>query len=223
MHLLYIIGRIVLYTALTRGGIDDRGKEEDTERNDNGTWNISGIELIPRLHDGAIQIVQTGIDENIFSIVSPKINTVSKNTVNNTNSNSNSNTVAFHLGSFIDTNNHIDDVDKINDDDDTKRNSDDKMPSRTTRIQMLLKDADILFMYSTAFSSSHFDPGVGALILDDDEWSKPLSMLCHNGCVAITTDKALNPRYGWILVDRIDDVPNPEVYGTTGYIHVLNK
>jgi len=59
MHLLYIIGRIVLYTALTRGGIDDRGKEEDTERNDNGTWNISGIELIPRLHDGAIQIVQT--------------------------------------------------------------------------------------------------------------------------------------------------------------------
>ncbi len=86
----------------------------------------------------------------------------------------------------------------------------------------LLEDAQLVFAYSTAFKAKEFDPDVGALILDTEEWSLPLSEACPNGCVVVTTDRALNPDLGWKMVERID-VPNPEVLGTTGFIHVLEK
>jgi hypothetical protein len=84
-----------------------------------------------------------------------------------------------------------------------------------------LANADIVFAYSTAFSAKEFSPTVGALILDR-EWSQLLGESCRAGCVAITTDRALDPAFGWIVKDRID-VENRDVLGSTGYIHVLEK
>jgi hypothetical protein len=83
----------------------------------------------------------------------------------------------------------------------------------------LLGQADIVFAYSTAFPAPSFSPELGALILDS-EWSELLSCYCKPGCVAVTTDRALDPLYGWKLVDRLD-VENPEVFGSTGFVHVL--
>lgn len=83
----------------------------------------------------------------------------------------------------------------------------------------ILQTAHLVFAYSTAFPAKHFSPDLGALILDP-EWSCLLSQSCSVGCVAITTDRALDPAYNWELVDRLD-VENPEVFGTTGYIHIL--
>jgi hypothetical protein len=83
----------------------------------------------------------------------------------------------------------------------------------------LLAKANIVFAYSTAFPANSFSPELGAMILEP-EWSRLLSKSCRNGCVAITTDRALDPIDGWELVDRLD-VKNPEVFGSTGYIHVL--
>ena len=85
----------------------------------------------------------------------------------------------------------------------------------------MIGKADVVFAYSTAFNAKQFDPEVGALILDT-EWSNMLGNECQNGCVAITTDRALDPRCGWKLRKQID-VVNPELFGSTGYIHVLEK
>lgn len=85
----------------------------------------------------------------------------------------------------------------------------------------LLGQADCIFAYSTAFSAKSFSPELGALLLDP-EWSNLLSESCKTGCVAITTDRALDPAYGWELVDRLD-VENQEVFGSTGYIHILRR
>jgi hypothetical protein len=85
----------------------------------------------------------------------------------------------------------------------------------------ILGNADVVFAYSTAFNAKNFDPEVGAMILDA-EWSETLGNACRPGCVAITTDRVLDPRCGWRLLDRID-VENPEVFGSTGYIHVLES
>ena len=56
----------------------------------------------------------------------------------------------------------------------------------------------------------------------DAEWSQTLGETCRDGCVAVTTDRALDPRCGWKVCERID-VDNKEVFGSTGYIHVLEK
>jgi hypothetical protein len=84
----------------------------------------------------------------------------------------------------------------------------------------ILGNVDILFAYSTAFPAKRFSPEVGALILDP-EWSEFLGRVCRPGCVAITTDRALDPLYGWECVDRIE-VENRQVFGSTGYIHKLS-
>ncbi|KAL3937144.1 MAG: hypothetical protein SGBAC_007682 [Bacillariaceae sp.] len=85
----------------------------------------------------------------------------------------------------------------------------------------LLRETDCIFAYSTAFTAKVFSPELGALILGPD-WSQLLGESCKDGCMAITTDRALDPAYGWQLVDRLD-VENREVFGTTGYVHILKK
>ncbi|CAJ1958814.1 unnamed protein product [Cylindrotheca closterium] len=85
----------------------------------------------------------------------------------------------------------------------------------------LLSEADCIFAYSTVFSAKVFSPELRALMLGP-EWSQMLGKFCKDGCVAITTDRALDPTYGWQLVDRLD-VENREVFGTTGYVHILKK
>jgi translation elongation factor EF-1beta len=197
------LGRIVLYTALTRGKNGKEAAEEEVEEN----WNISGIEIISGLHDKALQLVQTGIETGIFcsSTTAATTTTTADNLNTGTvpDNNDDCNSFSFHLGSFIENN-------------DSKE---------TTTIQKVLNEADLIFMYSTAFTATQFnpDPDVCALLLDGKEWSQPLSELCQNGCIVITTDKALDPYYGWKIIDRIENVPNPEVLDSTGFIHILNK
>lgn len=79
----------------------------------------------------------------------------------------------------------------------------------------ILQKADLIFCYSTAFESAGFSEEADALLLGDD-WNV---LFADTGteCLCITTDKALSPNYGWKILDRID-VPNPEVFESTGYI-----
>ena len=86
---------------------------------------------------------------------------------------------------------------------------------------LLLGMADLIFAYSTAFPAETFHPEIGAMILGSD-WSRLLSQSCRSGCIAITTDRALDPAYGWKLLDRME-VDNREVLGSTGYVHRLEK
>lgn len=82
----------------------------------------------------------------------------------------------------------------------------------------LLQQADIVFAYSTAFSTAGFSEALGAMVMGH-EWNELLSQNCRPGTVAITTDRALDPALGWNLVERMD-VDNREVMGSTGYIHI---
>lgn len=80
----------------------------------------------------------------------------------------------------------------------------------------VLAKADVVFMYSTAMQSGRFLPDVQGLLLSR-EWNELLARHCQAGCIVVTTDRALDPSYGWTLKDRFD-VPNPEVFGSTGFI-----
>ena len=80
----------------------------------------------------------------------------------------------------------------------------------------VLEQADIIFMYSTAMKSGAFVPAVQGLLLSRD-WNDMLTRHCKAGCVVVTTDRVLDPDYGWVQLDRLD-VPNPEVFGSTGFI-----
>lgn len=92
---------------------------------------------------------------------------------------------------------------------------------RDNPISTVLATADMIFAYSTAFPAKRFCPDLGALLLDP-VWTHSLSNACQDGCVAITTDRALDPAFGWELLERID-VENREVFGSTGYISILRK
>jgi len=174
------LGKIVLYSALTRIGGSENGNES-TDKN----WKVCGIEISSMLHNRALELVQTGIEKEIF-----KNDTLAFDRKNFPLCD---NSLSFHLGSATENEGSA-----------------------------FLENADIIFAYSTVFNAKFFDPDVGALLLDAEEWSKPLSEACKIGCVAVTTDRALDPRFGWKVVERID-VPNPDVLGTTGFIHVLEK
>jgi hypothetical protein len=84
----------------------------------------------------------------------------------------------------------------------------------------VFQNAHLIFMYSTAMESQTFLPEVGAMILSR-YWNELLTNHCQRGCVVVTTDRALDPAYGWKLLDRFD-VPNPEVFGSTGFIQIKN-
>ena len=182
------LGRIVLYSALTRGEtFDGRDHEADVQPG----WDIRGVEISSLLHDKALEVIGTGVDRGILEEHGP----IRENDdgLETQRSQGDRNVLSLHCGSATDEHG-----------------------------QGLLSNADLIFAYSTAFKATGFDPDVGALILDTEEWSLPLSEACPNGCVVVTTDRALNPELGWKVVERIE-VPNPEVLGTTGYIHVLEK
>ena len=166
------LGRIVLYSALTRCTNEAK-------------WKVRGIEISPSLHKEALELAQTGINLGVFE--------ENASSDENDKGDNQANSFCFHCGSATDQ-----------------------------AGRRLLEDAHLIFSYSTAFKAKEFDPDVGALILDTEEWSLPLSEACPDGCVVVTTDRALNPNLGWKMVERID-VPNPEVLGTTGFIHVFEK
>jgi len=79
----------------------------------------------------------------------------------------------------------------------------------------ILQEADLIFCYSTAFESAGFSEESAALLLGHD-WTS-LMADTRSSSLCITTDKALNPAYGWRILDRLD-VPNPEVFESTGFI-----
>jgi Putative methyltransferase len=98
----------------------------------------------------------------------------------------------------------------------------------------LIHSADIIFCYSTAFESGCFSESISALLLSN-EWHDIITPLpTANGMAhennpgdgaplwCITTDKALDPKRGWMVVDRID-VCNPEVFESTGFIQRYDK
>ncbi|EJK73477.1 hypothetical protein THAOC_04898 [Thalassiosira oceanica] len=92
------------------------------------------------------------------------------------------------------------------------------------RIQRVLSTAHILFAYSSVWETERTQPfsqDLQAMILSS-KWSERLAEVCPQGCVAITTDRALSPDFGWKLVDRAD-VENPSLFGSTGFISVLEK
>ena len=91
-------------------------------------------------------------------------------------------------------------------------------------IQSLLSQTNLLFAYSTVWETNpvqSFNPELQAMILSP-KWSLTLAEICTNGCVAITTDRALNPEDGWRLLHRME-VDNPSVWGSVGYISILEK
>ena len=83
---------------------------------------------------------------------------------------------------------------------------------------LLLQEADLIFCYSTAFESAGFSEESCAMLLSDD-WSRLFAVgnNTNHNTLCITTDKALNPYHGWRILDCLD-VPNPEVFESTGYI-----
>ena len=85
----------------------------------------------------------------------------------------------------------------------------------------ILKRADLIFAYCTTWTNSGFSPDISAMILSD-EWNRLFSDSCKPGCVVVTTDRALDPKYGWKVLDRLD-VANPEVMESTGFVQILEK
>ena len=78
----------------------------------------------------------------------------------------------------------------------------------------LIQNADIIFCYSTTFANGGFAINEQAMVFDT-YWSEIFSTPTDG--VVITTEKIINPYYGFSILDRID-VPNPEVFESTGYI-----
>jgi hypothetical protein len=85
----------------------------------------------------------------------------------------------------------------------------------------LLQQADIVFCYSTVWETAGFSQELGAIVLNQ-EWNELLSNHCRPGTIVITTDRCLDPRHGWKLLERLD-VDNREVAGSTGYIQILSE
>lgn len=83
----------------------------------------------------------------------------------------------------------------------------------------ILGQCDVVFAYSTVWNSIGFSEELGAMVISQ-EWNELISKSCKKGTVIITTDRAMDPGFGFKLVDRLD-VENREVMGSTGYIHVL--
>ena len=83
----------------------------------------------------------------------------------------------------------------------------------------IIGKAHLIFTYCSTFKTNGFSREIGAMILDP-HFSELLATSCRQGCVVVTTDRVLDPLYGWELLNRFD-VDNREVMGSTGYIQVL--
>ena len=194
-------GRLVFYAALTRGN----------EKGDSAPWDFHGIEIGSQLHSLAVSSLQRGVDNALFSL----------------DSNEEVGATGLYLASKIELHNgnallvedpyfpkQLSTVDGSSNESDMSHES----------IQSLLSQTTILFAYSTVWETDSiqpFNPEVQAMVLSS-KWSQTLASLCPNGCLAITTDRALNPRDGWRLLESME-VENPSVWGSVGYISILEK
>jgi hypothetical protein len=217
-------GRLALYVALSRSlslGANNGsgGGSVGVNGYPNTAWNVHGIEQSTALHQEALRAADLAVDlGHLEKHLSPaKSLCEATATILDTNAE----TTSTMPNSLNSDRKHLD------------------SPDETCRLELhlgsaadyisLLQQADIIFCYSTAFASSGFSPDASALILGR-EWNDWLvaavghragGSSSHRPCLVITTDKALDPRFGWKILDRIT-VPNPEVWESTGYIHQLD-
>jgi len=214
-------GRLVFYAALTRGGAmgeDGSAVSEEEERRTN-IWNVHGVEIGTQLHSLAANSLRRGIEYGWFRQRSTSLDESSESTEEEEDGGGDGGSeIAFHNGNALPiedpyyTRTNAQQSGSSDDDDDH------------SSIQSLLSRTDLLFAYSTVWETDPirpFDPELGAMVLSS-KWSQTLASSCRNGCVAITTDRALDPKDGWRLMERID-VENPSVWGSVGYISVLEK
>jgi hypothetical protein len=188
-------GRLVFYAALTRGGTSQDDVSSTTQRSTQ--WDVHGVEIGTQLHSLAVNSLQRGVDNGWFTSIDNE-------------SDANGSQIVFHNGNALPVEDPFFQFSQSTDD--------------TPAIQTLLSRTSLLFAYSTVWETDptqQFHPELGAMILSP-KWSQTLASQCQNGCVAITTDRALNPEHGWKLLDRMD-VENPSVWGSVGYISVLLK
>lgn len=160
-------------------------------------WDVTGIEIGHQLHSLAVGSLQRGINEDLFRPI-----------IDDTTASVDEAQISFYNGNVLPG---IDPYfQNTQSDNDT--------------VQSILSQANLLFAYSTAWetdSDQSFNPELGAMVLSS-KWSQTLASTCQNGVVAVTTDRVLNPEHGWKLLDRMD-VDNPSVWGSVGYISVLEK
>ena len=174
-----------------------RGSEKSNQQSIE-SWDFHGVEIGSQLHNLAVSSLQRGADNNLFSF---------------DNAEDSASKIKFHNGNAL-----------LVEDPYFPTQSNDGSSSNNQSIQSLLAETTLLFAYSTVWEtdpSIQFDPDLQAMILSP-KWSQTLAELCPNGCVAVTTDRALNPRDGWRFLDKME-VDNPSVWGSVGYISVLEK
>lgn len=160
-------------------------------------WDITGIEIGNQLHSLAVGSLQRGINEDLFQPI-PIDDTASVDEAQ----------ISFYNGNVLPG---IDPYFQ-------------NTQSENDTVQSILSQANLLFAYSTVWetdAAQSFNPELGAMVLSS-KWSQTLASTCQNGVVAVTTDRVLNPEHGWKLLDRMD-VDNPSVWGSVGYISVLEK
>ena len=158
-------------------------------------WDVAGIEISNQFHDLAMGSCEVGHAEGLFGSDTGQ---------------SDSSRLSLYNGNAL----GVEDEFFV-----LKSSTEDN-----ERIQRVLSSADILFAYSSVRETERTQPfsqDLQAMILSS-KWSKRLAEVCPQGCVAITTDRALSPDFGWKLVDRAD-VDNPSLFGSTGYVSVLEK
>ncbi len=193
-------GRLVLHAALCNKGT----ASTSSTGNDNGDFDcgdlnfqhIHGIEISRELHEIGQRALEIGAREGFFTKIGTQSIEEDTNADVHADTNSNSNVV-----------------------------DDDHKPSVNLHLgpaddfEHILHQADIIFSYSTVFDTKGFNEEMGAMILSD-EWSKMLAEKCKKGCVIVTTDRALDPQFGWKLCGSME-VDNPKLFGTTGYVSIL--
>jgi hypothetical protein len=197
-------GRLVLYAALTRCNEATQQREESSV-DQHTIWDFHGIEIASKLHHLAVSSLQKGVDNELYGPAS-----------SNEIAESSNSKIAFHNGNALLVEDPYFPLQSSDGSDDNAEVS--------KEIQSIISQSTLVFAYSTVWETDPvkpFDPDLQAMILSP-KWSQTLAGLCPSGCVAVTTDRALNPRDGWRLLDSME-VDNPSVWGSVGYISVLEK
>ena len=218
-------GRLVLYAALTRG-MSNSAKSN---------WDVHGIEIGTRLHSLAIRSLRRGVDNGWFEYVDATMNDADDAVDGDDKvDNDGGRIISFHNGNALSSEDPYftnkrprtsTSSDHTKDDESSSSSAPSPTYSSTyDSIRSLLSRTDLIFAYSTVWETSKirpYDTNLGAMVLSS-KWSRTLASTCKDGCIAITTDRVLDPEDGWRLLDRME-VDNPAVWGSVGYISVLEK
>lgn len=218
-------GRLVLYAALTRG----------MSKSTKSDWDVHGIEIGTRLHSLAVRSLRRGVDNGWFKYVDNTMNDTD-NAVDGDNKfdGCGGRIISFHNGNALSmedpyfANNRTSSSTSSDHSDDNRSSLSSSSPptysSTFDSIRSLLSHTDLIFAYSTVWETSKirpYDTNLCAMVLSS-KWSRTLASTCKEGCIAITTDRVLDPEDGWKLLDRME-VDNPSLWGSVGYISVLEK